>query len=122
ARVADLERRLAQLTKQHDLENSSLPLLSKLYESQRRIARLETDLEIARAVYVDVATRHERARVQVASRSARLLVIDPAVAPTVPVSRHVLRNLALGAVAGLLLAMAYALLSPTITALRQTPA
>jgi uncharacterized protein involved in exopolysaccharide biosynthesis len=119
ARVADLERRLAQLTKQHKLEESSLPLLSKLYESQRRIARLETDLEIARAVYVDVATRHEQARVQVASRSARLLVIDAAVPPTLPVSRHLLRNLVLGAVAGLLLAVVYVLSSRTLAVLRQ---
>lgn len=121
ARVADLERRVAQLTKQHSLEESSLPLLSRLYEAQRRIARLETDLEIARAVYIDVATRYEQARVQVASRSARLLVIDPAVPPTVPVSRHLLRNLVLGAVAGLLLAIVYVLSSQTIQALRQAP-
>jgi uncharacterized protein involved in exopolysaccharide biosynthesis len=122
ARVADLEQRLARLTKQHNLEDANLPLLSQLYESQRRIARLETDLEIARDVYVDVATRYEQARVQVASRSARLLVIDPAVPPTMPISRHLLRNLVLGAVAGLLLAILYVLSSRTITALRQASA
>ncbi|MPZ17080.1 MAG: hypothetical protein GEV06_04070 [Luteitalea sp.] len=121
ARVTDLERRRTQLTTQHNLKGVSIPLLNRLYESQRRISRLETDLEIARVVYVDVATRYEQARVQVASRSARLLVIDPAVPPTVPVSRHLLRNLVLGAVAGLLLAIVYVLSSRTIAALRQAP-
>lgn len=119
ARLTGLEQQQAQLAKSQNLDESSLPLLSRLYESQRRIARLETDLEIARQVYVDVATRYEQARVQVASRSAQLLVVDEATPPSIPVSRHLLRNLVLGAVAGLLLAMVYVLMSQAITALRQ---
>jgi uncharacterized protein involved in exopolysaccharide biosynthesis len=117
ARLTELEQRRAQLSKTQNLDESTLPLLSRLYESQNRISRFETDLEIARQVYVDVATRYEQARVQVASRSAQLLVVDEATPASRPVSRHLVRNLVLGAVAGLLVAILYVLISRAVAAL-----
>ena len=55
-------------------------------------------MELSRRVYVDAASRYEAARLQVASRSAQLQVIDKAVPSKTPISPRIVRDTA-GAIA-----------------------
>jgi hypothetical protein len=53
-----------------------LAKLSLLYQKEMMLSRLQTEYDIAKAVYIDVSTRYEQARLQVAGRSAQLQLID----------------------------------------------
>ena len=64
---------------------------------------------MAKRVYVEVATRYEQARLQVASRTPQLQVLDDALPPDRPVSPRPLRDTAI--------AMALALVLSTLSAL-----
>jgi polysaccharide biosynthesis transport protein len=48
--------------------------------------------KLAEKIYVDVATRYEQARLQVAGRSAQLQVVDRALGPEAPVSPRIAVN------------------------------
>ncbi|HYU02640.1 MAG TPA: hypothetical protein VEL02_02245, partial [Jatrophihabitantaceae bacterium] len=62
-----------------------------------------------------VATAYETARVQVASRSAQLEILDAAVVPDRPASRHVARSAVIGLFAGFVLALIVAAILSTRT-------
>jgi uncharacterized protein involved in exopolysaccharide biosynthesis len=92
------------------LGGTQLAKLSELYSKQVELARLETEHDLARSVYREVATRYEEARLQVAARSAQLQVLDFAVPSGQPVGPRVVRNAAVGLVAGFTLSSIAALL------------
>jgi uncharacterized protein involved in exopolysaccharide biosynthesis len=123
ANLAALEKQKAQLVDVRDIDASKLPKLSLLYAREGELARLEVERDIAQKSYVGVATLYESARLQVAARSARLEVIDPAVAPDQPLPRNTLRDTALAGIAAFsvaaLAAMLAAALRPTKDALSQ---
>ena len=84
----------------------------ELYTKEAETERLQTELALSKQVYLDVSNRYEQARIQVASRSAQLQMIDQAVPPEIPVSPRVIRDtvfataLTVVAAAGLLLLVA----------------
>ena len=102
--LAALERRRAQVVDVRKLDGSQLAQLTRLYQLENDQVRLEMERDLATVVYRQVATAYETARVQVASRSAQLEILDAADLPDRPASRHVARNALVGLIAGLMLA------------------
>jgi uncharacterized protein involved in exopolysaccharide biosynthesis len=103
--LAALERKKAQVVDVRKLDAAKLAGLTRLYELESELLRLQIEHDLATDVYKKVATAYETARVQVASRSAQLEILDLAVAPDTPASRHVARNTLIGLVAGFVLAV-----------------
>jgi uncharacterized protein involved in exopolysaccharide biosynthesis len=101
-RLAGLERQRAEMVGDLKLGGAQLAKLSELYSRQSELARLETEHDLAKAVYIDVATRFEQARLQVAGRSAQLQVMDSALPSDRQVGPRVLRNTAAAIVMGFL--------------------
>jgi len=102
-RLAGLEKQKSELVDVRRLDADQQGKLTLLYERETELARLQTEYDLSKAVYVDVATRHEQARLQVAGRSAQLQVMDSALPPDRPISPRVLRNTAAGLVLGFML-------------------
>lgn len=105
-RLAGLERRRTELVNVLHLGGNGLDALSRLYPQQVELRRLEAEHDIASTLYEEVAKQYERARLQIASNSARLQVVDVAVEPDGPLPRHrglyTLLGLLLGLAAGTL--------------------
>ncbi len=78
--------------------------LSELYKDQIEQGRLQADLDVARAVYKELAVRYEQARLQPVSPASPLQIMDDAVPPDRPISRKRLQYAAFGAFAGLVIA------------------
>jgi len=104
AKLAGQERQRRLLVDDRRLNGARLPALSKLYESEVAIARLEAEYEMALKLYTDLTARYEDARIRVGSRGAQLQILDPAVTPTGRISPRVAALTQIGAVLGLLLA------------------
>jgi uncharacterized protein involved in exopolysaccharide biosynthesis len=106
ARVADLEQRRQLLISRYGLTAPTMRELTELYAREMTQARLQSEYDLASQIYSDLFTRYEQARIQVASRSTDLKVLDPAIeqatsiAPS-PVIAAVLGGLALGGIATL---------------------
>ena len=66
---------------------------------------LRTDLEIRRRVYIEISARHAQARIESAGATAPLRLIDRAAVPDVPLPNSRRRTVALGLLAGLVLAV-----------------
>ena len=84
------------------LDGAQLPALSRLYDSELAIARLQTEYDMALKVYTDLSTKHEDARIRAGSRGAQLQFVDPAVAPSSRISPRVMVTTQLGGVLALL--------------------
>jgi uncharacterized protein involved in exopolysaccharide biosynthesis len=118
--VADLEKQRAQLVAiVGPLNVSRVPQLSELYKRETEIARLETDYELAKRIYIDVANRYQGARLQVAARSAQLQVIDPALTPNGPLPRRLTSRTAMGVIIGLVLGVLAAFVREAIAGAEQ---
>ena len=99
SRVAALEQRRKELTDVQRFDAARMQTLDRLYQGEEELRRRDLDVRVAEKVYADLSERYEQARLQVAARSAELQVVDPAVAPTQPVSWH---NTSVALVDGLL--------------------
>jgi uncharacterized protein involved in exopolysaccharide biosynthesis len=97
-RLASLEAEQMQLRR---AGATSSPTLARMYSRQATVARLRTEYDLAKQTYLDLATQYAQARIQVASRTSQLQVIDPAVPASRPVSPRPARNLAIALVVGL---------------------
>ncbi|HEY6212701.1 MAG TPA: Wzz/FepE/Etk N-terminal domain-containing protein [Vicinamibacterales bacterium] len=73
-------------------------------DEDRQLTDAAMDYEVARSVYIDVAARYERMRLQAAAPGKSLQIIDPASPPSAPVAKRPLRSAALGAAIGFALA------------------
>jgi hypothetical protein len=108
-RLAGLERRRTELMTVLHLGGKELEALSRLYPQQIELRRLEAEHEITSTLYSEVTQQYERARLQMASNSARLQVVDIAVEPDGPLPRHrglyTLLGLVLGVAVGMLAAV-----------------
>jgi uncharacterized protein involved in exopolysaccharide biosynthesis len=102
-KLAALERRRRELGGALRLGSEELASLAARHPQAIQLRRLETERELAQTVY---AVQSERARLQDASASARLRLIDNAIEPTAPLPRH----RALGVIIGALAAFAIALI------------
>ena len=80
SRAAQLERKRAEMLKARS-SNGQLPALADFYTRKARQNELEMQQRLAERIYLDVATRFEQARLQIAARSAQLQVLDPALPP-----------------------------------------
>ena len=105
SRVAGLERQRKELVDRLKLDAPSAEKLTKLYEAEAELARLTREHDLARASYLSAATKHEEARLQITMRTARLQVLDRALAPDRPVAPRSLRN----TVAATLIALTFAI-------------
>ncbi len=108
-KLAGLEKQWAELVDVRKLDRDQQARLSLMYTEEAALSRLQTEYDISKEVYVDVSKRYEQARLQVAGRSAQLELMDAALAPDRPVSRHVIRNTGVALLAGLLLSTVGAL-------------
>jgi uncharacterized protein involved in exopolysaccharide biosynthesis len=70
------------------------------------LARIGTDYDIARRVYFDFGVLHERTLAEVSSAVSLIRIVDPDIAPGVPLARGVARKTALGVLVGLLAGLA----------------
>ncbi len=102
SQVADTRTRLSALEGERDelvgelkLGANQLSQLSDLYEKELQLERFETEHELALTAYRDLSTRYDQARVQVASRTAELQIVDPALLPEDHVAPRPLRMAAL---------------------------
>ena len=109
ANLAALEKQKAQLVDVRKID-VALPKLSLLYQYESELARLLADRDLAEKIYLDVTSRYEVARLQVAGRSAQLQIVDQALSPDRPVSRNVVRNTAVAGIGGLSVAAVVAML------------
>ena len=114
ADLAGYEKQRDELVRAAGLDTPALGRLAQLYALETRVTRLETELEIARRSYLEVALAHEQARTQVSSRSATLQIVDPALAPHHPEPRYTSRNAALGAIAAVSAGLVAILLPPMV--------
>jgi uncharacterized protein involved in exopolysaccharide biosynthesis len=121
-KLAGLEKEQAQLVGVLRLGAPQMVQLTQLYAKETELARLETEFDLARKVYVDVATRYEQARLQVASRTAQLQILDSALPPDRPISPRPLRDTAIALLVGLLLSIPGVLIFAFIATARPRPA
>jgi uncharacterized protein involved in exopolysaccharide biosynthesis len=104
-RLSAYEHQRDELLKNLKLGSDALPQLTALYQHEIAVGRLETEHELARKVYSDLSLRYEQTRVQVASNSAQLQLVDPALPPDLPVWPRRLRMAAIGGILFLLVAL-----------------
>jgi uncharacterized protein involved in exopolysaccharide biosynthesis len=92
SQIAALEKRRAQLVDVRKLGAQQQNKLTELYRKESELARLQTEFQVAQKSYTEIAARYDVARLQVAGRSSQLQVIDRAIVPTQPRSRHLVRT------------------------------
>ncbi len=109
AKLAGLQSQRRLLVDEKRLDRAELPALTKLYEGDVAVSRLQAEYEMALKVYTDLALRHEDARIRVGGRGAQLQVVDPAVPPSSPSSVNQGTTVALGAFGAALVASLIAL-------------
>jgi uncharacterized protein involved in exopolysaccharide biosynthesis len=105
ANLAALLEQRRQLVDAQHLSASQFPLLSKLYAAENQLSDLEREAAIAHDTYKAIAAEYQLASLHVVDRNAQLAIIDPALPPDVPEARGLVVNTALGAAAGLGLAI-----------------
>ena len=104
-----LEQERAAIARATNSGGGASVKVQELYGRKAELDRLETERDLARRVYLDVSNRYEQARIQVASRSAQMHVIDTAVPSAVPISPRPFRD-AVAALAGSLILTSAAIL------------
>lgn len=104
AKLAGLESQRRLLVDEKRLDRAELPALTRLYEGDVAVSRLQAEYEMALKVYTDLTQRHEDARIRVVGRGAQLQVVDAAVPPSLPSAVGRGPTVALGAFGGALIA------------------
>lgn len=105
SRLAGLEQQRKELVGRLKLDAPAAETLNRLYEAESGLTALTRDYEVARAAYLNAATRHEDARLQIAVRSARIQVLDQALPPDHAVAPRTLRNTAAASLIALTIAI-----------------
>jgi polysaccharide biosynthesis transport protein len=125
ASLQEQERRLRAVVHAGSARN---PTLSSLYTRQIELQRLATEHGLASQNYSDLSRKYEQARIQVASRTSQLEIIDPAMPPERPIAPRPLRTTAIAALIGLFSGVVVVLLlgylapgTPTARALGSAP-
>ena len=104
-RLASLQKQKAELVDVRKLNASQMPLLMRLYAREATLGRREVERDLAQKIYEDISQRYEAARLQVAGRSAQLVILDEAIPADRPVSRDVARKTAMAALVGFCIAL-----------------
>jgi capsular polysaccharide biosynthesis protein len=100
-RLASLQEQEQQLRAVVHAGTARNPTLSTLYSRQVELVRLETEHELAKENYSDLSMKYEQARIQVASRTSQLEIIDPAMRPERAIAPRPLRTITTAAIIGL---------------------
>jgi uncharacterized protein involved in exopolysaccharide biosynthesis len=79
--------------------------LNDRYSRDSRLSRLELERAVARNSFEQAAARYQIARMEATGRTPQVVVVDSAVPPEVPVSRLLVRNIALGLLTGVLIGL-----------------
>jgi uncharacterized protein involved in exopolysaccharide biosynthesis len=98
-RVADLEKRQQLLVARFGVAAPTMAELTELYSREMAQANLQSEYDLASQIHSDLYTRYEHARIQVASRSTELKIIDPAISPPASVGPSPVVAAALGGLA-----------------------
>jgi uncharacterized protein involved in exopolysaccharide biosynthesis len=80
SRLAQLEYKRDEMLKSR-AKDGQLAGLAEYYTRKTAENELKMQQDLAEKIYLDVATRYEQARLQIASRSAQLQVVDAALPP-----------------------------------------
>jgi len=83
--------------------------LSDLYRRTSELARLETNLDLAKQVYQTLTVRYEQSRAESVDSMVQLQIVDAAVTPESPLSRKRTQAAVLGATIGFTIAALTAL-------------
>lgn len=108
AKLTSLEKQRDQLLKGAGVGANELARLNDLYTRESAMSRLELERNIARKSYEDIAARYQTAHLEAIGRMSQVVVVDTAVPPDRPVSRLLVRNVALGILTGLLFGLVLA--------------
>jgi uncharacterized protein involved in exopolysaccharide biosynthesis len=108
-RLAALERQERELTVVRKLGGTRFEELTDLYRRTAELARLETNLDLAKQVYQTLTVRYEQSRAESVDSMVQLQVVDAAVAPESPLSRKRGQAALLGATVGFTIAALIAL-------------
>jgi uncharacterized protein involved in exopolysaccharide biosynthesis len=100
AKLASLQKERSELVDVRKIGASQMPLLMRLYEREATLARREVERHLAERIYEDISERYEAAQLQVAGRSAQLVILDEAIPADQPVSRQVVRKTSVAALIG----------------------
>jgi uncharacterized protein involved in exopolysaccharide biosynthesis len=101
AKLAGLERQRQMLVDGKRLNAAELPGLSKLYEGELTVARMQSEYDMTLKVYSDLAMRYEDARIRIGSRGGAFQLVDPAVPPSSRISPRRVAATQLGGAFGL---------------------
>lgn len=105
AKLASLQKERSELVDVRKIGASQMPLLMRLYDREATLARRQVERDLAERIYEDISQRYEAARLQVAGRSAQLVILDAAIPADQPVSRQVVRKTAVAALIGFSIAL-----------------
>jgi len=108
-RLAALERQEREMTVVRKLGGTRFDELSDLYRRTSELARLETNLDLAKQVYQTLTVRYEQSRAESVDSMVQLQIVDAAVTPESPLSRKRAQAAVLGATVGFTIAALTAL-------------
>jgi uncharacterized protein involved in exopolysaccharide biosynthesis len=109
-KLSGLEKQKAELIDVRKLDASQLAVLNQLYAREAELVKRQTECDVSRSVYLEVATRHEQVRLQVTGRSPQLQLMDAARPADRKSGPQVARNAALAVFLGLAFAAVAAVL------------
>jgi uncharacterized protein involved in exopolysaccharide biosynthesis len=109
-KLSGLEKQRAELIDVRKLDASQLAVLDTLYAREAELVKRQTEYDVSRGVYLEVATRHEQVRLQVTGRSPQLQLMDPARPADKKSGPKIVRNAALAVFLGLIFAAVAAVL------------
>lgn len=104
-KLSSLERQHQELMQGLRIGGNEIAKLRELHQKEMELAKRQMEYELATKIYSDVASRYEQARIRVASKSAQLSVLDPAVVPAGPISPRPFLNALVAAAIAFLLVM-----------------
>jgi polysaccharide biosynthesis transport protein len=86
AKLRLLEEGLVQSVKTYGVAAATDPKLQRMYADEIALKSLEAEHDLLLKIYSDLASRYEIARIQVASQSSELQLVDEALMPERPIA------------------------------------
>jgi uncharacterized protein involved in exopolysaccharide biosynthesis len=120
-KLAGLEKQKSDLVDVRNLDAGKVAQLTDLYRKEGELRQLQTEFDLARTIYLGVATEYEQARLQVVSRGAQLQVLDEALVPEFPIFPRVRTNTMLALVVGFITSVIFVLAYQILAAGRRPP-
>jgi uncharacterized protein involved in exopolysaccharide biosynthesis len=109
-KLRGLEQELSQAVNTYGIAAKTNGQLQQMYRDEITLKSLQSEYELLLKIYSDLSSRYEVARIQVASQSAELQLVDPALVPERPIAPRKTMNTVVGAGFGLVFAAIWVLL------------